>query len=460
MRDDLRLKIKSIKIVKKIHNSPIGVRLIKTFGVSVFGQVITAVIQIISVPIFLKYWGVNLYGEWLILSSISTYLTMSDIGFANVAANEMTILVSQGERDKALDVFQSTWLFISGTSFIITCIVCSGVWFCPIEHLLNLKLQSHSDAALILSLLTLNVWVNLQSGLVSAGFRSEGQFARAYLLYNFQRIASFLAISITVILGGTPLECAFAMVVASIFFVSARSIDLKRCYPWIRYGYKYSKMKTIIRLVKPAVAFMSFPMGDALNQQGLITLIGVILGSNSVVIFSTLRTLTRLAWQMINIINISIGPEISMAYGTQNYSLLRKLHRRSCQASFFFAFGMVLFLIFFGQWILFRWTTGSIVFNPIVFYTLLLTIITNSFWNTSSIVALSTNLHQKIASLYIISNILCLAFSFLLMQILGLNGAAASMLVIDLLMLSFVLKLSMQITNDNLKDFSMAVIRF
>src|SRR5260370_41898128 len=74
-------------------------RLIRGFGVTALGPVVTAIVQIVSVPVFLHFWGVKLYGEWLIISAIPIYLALSDLGFGNVAANDMTMRVIAGYRE-------------------------------------------------------------------------------------------------------------------------------------------------------------------------------------------------------------------------------------------------------------------------------------------------------------------------------------------------------------------------
>ena len=71
---------------------------------NIFGQIVTVIIQLISIPLLLAYWGVNLYGEWLLLSAIPVYLSMSDLGFGSVAANQMTMLMAKGDKKSALEV--------------------------------------------------------------------------------------------------------------------------------------------------------------------------------------------------------------------------------------------------------------------------------------------------------------------------------------------------------------------
>jgi O-antigen/teichoic acid export membrane protein len=97
-------------------------RFIRGFGATALGPLVTILAQVISVPVFLHFWGPKLYGEWLVLSAIPMYIGFSDVGFGNVAANDMTMRVSIGDRDGALKTFQSTWLLISFTSLLV--VVC------------------------------------------------------------------------------------------------------------------------------------------------------------------------------------------------------------------------------------------------------------------------------------------------------------------------------------------------
>jgi hypothetical protein len=81
-------------------------KLLRNLGANAYGQAITILIQLVSVPLYLHYWGKQLYGEWLILSAIPAYLALSDIGFASVTANDMTMRVANGDRHGTLEVFQ------------------------------------------------------------------------------------------------------------------------------------------------------------------------------------------------------------------------------------------------------------------------------------------------------------------------------------------------------------------
>ena len=61
-------------------------RILHGLGANAYGQLVVIVIQLAGVPILLRAWGMQLYGEWLILAAIPTYLSMADLGFSQSAA--------------------------------------------------------------------------------------------------------------------------------------------------------------------------------------------------------------------------------------------------------------------------------------------------------------------------------------------------------------------------------------
>ena len=63
----------------------------------------------------------------------------------------------------------------------------------------------------------------------------------------------------------------------------------------------------------------------------MTVVVGAALGPIAVVIFSTARTLTRFAYQMVDMITDSIWPELSTAFGAGNGLLARNIHRCACQ---------------------------------------------------------------------------------------------------------------------------------
>jgi len=106
--------------------------------------------QLVGVPIFLHFWSVPLYGNWIVLSAIPSYLSFSSVGFGSVAGNEMTMRVARADRAGALRVFQSCWWLIAGLCAGILLLMSGALLFVPAARVLRLTEISEVDTRWIL----------------------------------------------------------------------------------------------------------------------------------------------------------------------------------------------------------------------------------------------------------------------------------------------------------------------
>ncbi len=79
------------------------VRLIKGVGANLVGQSINIVSRLTLPPLFLHAWGVDIYGEWLLLSSFVSCLSLSDMGGQLYVVNRLT----QAYTNKDMDLFRT-----------------------------------------------------------------------------------------------------------------------------------------------------------------------------------------------------------------------------------------------------------------------------------------------------------------------------------------------------------------
>jgi hypothetical protein len=58
---------------------------------------VLAIMQLVTVPICLKYWGKESYGMWLALFSVFAMLQTTGTGFVNYVGNQINLLYHQGQ---------------------------------------------------------------------------------------------------------------------------------------------------------------------------------------------------------------------------------------------------------------------------------------------------------------------------------------------------------------------------
>jgi O-antigen/teichoic acid export membrane protein len=435
-------------------------RLIAGFGANTFSRLSTTLTQIFSVPVFLTHWGTHLYGEWILLNAIPSYLGLSDVGFGSVAGNEMTMLAAGERFDEALAVFQSVWVLTTVISSLVGLALLGTIWFLPLDRWLHVYALSAHDVRLIVLLLGLAILLGMQENLFQQAFRCVGKYPLGTMSKSLVVLAAFLSTMIGVFLDMSPLAVTVLYVVVNVAGVAVLWILLKQQVPWIRFGTRHARWITIRRLTSPALSFMSFPLVNALNLQGILVVVGHVMGPIAVVTFNTARTISRSAAQGMNLVNNSIWPEMSVAFGLGDMNLARKLHRRACQISILLCLGITLGMLFFGNRIWKIWTVDKVPTDPVLLYIFLGQMLVSALWFTSSVVPMAINRHQKMARAMLAAVLLELVFAWALMHVgtLGLRGAAIALALGDLVTALYVLRESLRLLGDTFGAFAVSML--
>jgi O-antigen/teichoic acid export membrane protein len=435
-------------------------RLMLGFLTNWVGKLSATVIQFIQIPVFLHFWSVPLYGEWMIVNSIPAYLSFSNAGFGSVAGNEMTMMVARDDRDGALRVFQSCWWLISFICTATIVVLSATLYFLPAAHLLKLSALSESDTKWIIFYLGVSVLLGQLEQLLQSAYRAIGRYSYGTFLKNLFTLAAFVAIIASVALGMGPRSVALVFACINIAVTIFFCILVRRDIPWIEYGWQHASFNEIRKLFRPAIAFMGFPLGNALSLQGSLLAVGYALGPTQVVVFSTARTVSRVALQLVQMVNFTFEPEMSIAYGAGNYALTRTLLRRACQLALLVAVVVILVMMTFGPWFLTHWTSGHVPPSRNLLGILLMVVLLYALWSTSATLMTSTNQHQRLATYYILGTSLTCVLCFIFARIYGLYGAAASLLISELVMNLYVVPASLRLAHDTLPAFLVSLLHY
>jgi O-antigen/teichoic acid export membrane protein len=428
--------------------SPATGRILRGLTANVAGNLITIVIQLVTVPVLLAAWGVATYGNWLVLSAIPFYLALSDLGFSTVAGNRMTILAAEQRLGEAIALGRRAWsivLFLTlgavtvaiAAGFLLAGAIFSGAPVAP------------DDARLVLTALFCQVGVTVFYSVLDTWYRSAGRYPLGVAMRQLGRLIEFGAIIVVVLAGGRPVMAAVAFLAGSVVGFGLSLALLHRVAPFASFRLLGPYRQTIRELLSPGLAFLSFPVSVALSVQGLTIVVGAVLGSAAVVTFTTTRTLTRIALQLMSSVNLAIWPELSRTIGTGRLEEARTIQRRAVQLSLIIAVTVVALLAILAPAIISLWTHGVVVPPPDLLATLLLVVVANSFWYTLTTSIVATNRHIGFAMVYLASTVAALILAVWLTFEMGLVGAGLSLLAIDVVMLIYVFPATMRVVGDS-----------
>ncbi len=428
-------------------------RVMRALAANAFGQAVTIGTQLLLTPLFFRNWGAGLYGEWLILSSVPAYLTMADLGLGSAAGNEMAMRAGAGDHAGAQRTYRgATWVGLMAGAAVMLIGALLALAAAQL-HWPRTELISATDAGWLIALLTLNVALGFQGGVISAGFRAAGCNALSISLSNTSRLLEAVGMGAALLMGQGPLVlCTTALLIKAVMMV-VQHLWLKAQCDWLFSPYVAADRQLVRRLMAPSLGFMAFPLGNALALQAPILIIGHALGGPAVAVFSAMRTLARLPMQIANAFNASVWPEMSRAHGAGDAALLRKLHRGSWAVALPMAAAAGLALVLMGEWIARLWLGPKVQVDPTVLMALVVVTVLSVVWNASSVVMSAINAHARLGALYVLANGACMALAWWLTPTLQWWGLLPMLVLAELVLLLWVFPQVLRLTGDTVGQF-------
>lgn len=434
-------------------------RVLRGIGGQAATHIALLVVQLAGVPLYLAWWGVDLYGEWLILIAIPAYLALGDLGFTSATAHAMTMESAAGKRDEALRSFRTTWWVVTGLSVAIAVAAMAALAFLPVDRWLGFTQLTGGDVGLVLLLLLGHIVLNLQTGLLNAGFQSQGEYGQGTALLAAAQLTEFGLIVLVVVSGHGPVEAAAAMVAGRAVFLVVMRYRLRRVAGWITFGLSGFSVATFRRLFGPALGFSGYIAGHLLNIQAPILIIGAALGPAAVVPFATLRTMIRLAQHLLASFSVIVRPEIGIAVGSGDFDLVRRLNRDASRLAVWLVMAFVIVLVAFGDQIVGLWTSGRVAAEQPLFGILILVMVVNTFWQVSAWVLQAVNRVQQQAAVYVLSNIVSVAVMAAFTAGAGIIVPALALLAAEIAMALHVVSRSLAFLDETPSRYFSALMR-
>lgn len=422
-------------------------RLLKGMAASGFGQVVSVIVTLVSMPVFIHLLGPSGFADWTLLGSIPATLALNDLGFGMAATAEMTQRVAREDRMGALRVFQSCWLLVSSVSLGAFLLLFPLALWGPWIQWVNLAQLDASSARLCGALMILLMLGQQQLSLIAAAYKSDGLYARVTVIENWQRLLQYVVGFGCCFLTRTVASFVAGFVVTYLAFVVFMAVDLRKQRTWITWGRAHASWDEVKPLIKPALSFAAYPFGIALNLQAMIWVINLTLGPVQGY-WNAMRTLSR---AVIQVAQIFIGPapvEIAAALGRDNRPLAQRIHHSVLQAGLLASAGACAGLAVFGGPIFELFTKGKYEYGAGLFFLFLGVALLNSAWNVSMSVAYAVNRHMTLTVAYLAANGAAFLFGILLARSSGFEGLALALLAVDAFMVIIVLRKALTVLQE------------
>jgi O-antigen/teichoic acid export membrane protein len=389
-------------------------------------------IQLVSVPVLAHAFGLVGYGVWLIISTVPTYLVLSDVGLVTAATNDMTIKHAAGDRAGVLSVLQSISVVVLTLFLVVTISVTGLVWvtqqsptFWPSAlkpHLWAIPLLTGYAAMCIFSLVPVAV------------MRATGHYARGTFFYDISTLAEALLIMAVATITHDIVKTAAAPLIFRSIAVPFIYANARRLQPDLKLGLSHVSMGEIRRLLPAALGVVAIPVGLGLSLQGTSLVVGAILGPVAVAMFVPVRTASRMAVQMAGMIGRALIPEVAAARGRGDMAAESRFWRINRIAKWLILIPATVVFVVFGVPAISLWTGGKIVPDQSFVAIMALTILFHGSWFLNAILLTASHDHVSVAKYIVGACTGGVAVATLLCHHWGLNGAAASLVIVDVVL--------------------------
>ncbi len=424
---------------------------------NVLYQVINLIVQIVGVPLFLQHWGVDYYGEWIILFTIPGYIAISDLGLGTAATTEMSMMLERGELKEINTLLRNTFWFILLIGSIPFLALALSTFVFPWYEWLGFTQISEDEFKWSFILLILYVYISIFMSLPLNYYRVEKKYHRERLISSGFKLFEFATLVFCLMMG-------YGVIIAATVFFTWRLMMLLFVLVDLRYNSKIFRLlpfsldyREVQPVLRPGLSLMAFFLGQNFLNQGIITVIGLTLGSSVVVVFSTVRTLVNVVKQLIGTINQAIFSEFSYAMGKRNETLLLQLFIVGLGINIVIAAMACLFTAFFGSAILHAWVGDKIVVTGMFLSLMVLYVFFGSLTNYTLTFVGAVNKFKSLSRSFLVSVILVLIMASVFGKVLGLNFVAALLVGFECIMFILGTKVCLEILGKRLTSWKQVI---
>lgn len=393
-------------------------------------QVLGAGSQFLLVPLFLLAWGSELYGDWLSLSALVSYLALADAGMQGYVLNRLSAKAARDRWDEIRTELASALAMYAGLLGTATVLALIGSGFGPWEAWLDGRPVA-SRASVVASLLVLHAALSVLSGLVSGLYRVFGRHDLSQAASFGTRLLQLTAVGGALALDSGPVGVAAAQVGAGVLVLGGCALDVRRREPRLRFSFAGANRAVALSLVAPSLLFLLFAVANGLALQGTVLVTSSVAGAIAVVTLATSRTVASAIRTAVALLSLSAWNELTRMEAAGDRARLARAHRLLVKVSGLAAAVLGAWLLFAGPELYALWTSGRAVSDVPLMRLLVIDHVLSTPAFASMMLLAATNRHASVAWLQVAIGVLQVAAAWLLVPRYGLFAIGASSLVLN-----------------------------
>ncbi|HEY6417648.1 MAG TPA: lipopolysaccharide biosynthesis protein [Candidatus Binataceae bacterium] len=390
---------------------------------------VSLAVPLVMVPIYLRYLGTVTYGQWLVVLSLTSYLSLANLGMAQAVSNRAAEALAQ-DRSHEVGALISTAFFTYAAvaAVIVAAFAIAAPYF-------GGRLALHGGPAVLAAAL-------VYLGLVMIGFPLK---VHLMMLRAFQRVDQEQAINagtntVRVAILALALVAGFKLLAVALIngasevlapLVAYRQLRRQSSEAWPRLARFSSRL--LREMLKPSLGFLGIQIGGTLIS-GLDNLvIGYALGAAAVTLYAVPMRLMVMCASVFSVALVALVPTVTANFALGRVERIGSGLMFSIRLALLYATVGAIALIVVGPAFLRLWA-GREVFPGHLTYGLQVALFWLTVWAAPGATVLwATTRHYAWSVLSVVEGLLNLALSLWWVRRYGLVGVIGGTIAAALL---------------------------
>lgn len=405
--------------------------------------------QLILVPVLLKSWGPDLYGQWLVVTAIPSFLAMSNLGLGTSAQMRISIDMAGGRKTEVTRVMTTAIIMISAIGVLVSSLVFTVV---PYFYRTDLQKVHIEHLGLVLLFLVLSLFLKMLAQPISGFWTGVGRPSFSGHAGNLCSVVELLLSVCVPLAGGSAFVMALSLLSANLLWLGwfvAKSVPVMK-----KHGMTFSRPDWSVAkdMAVSGLGHQIGPLWQAILFQGSIILANSALGPLGAATWGSLRFLTRSGNQVLELVSQTLGPEFQLALGQNAIEKLRKFFAMGLIASVFFSSAMAIGIVALGPWFFGYWAQGTLPVSLWAWLLMAFALIPFSGWWLAGEFQRAINRPWLLNLWGIAAAVISVGVMWCLRGQ-GLVGFAIGSLVFEILMVAFIVPISLRFLQLSLISF-------
>ncbi len=379
--------------------------------------------NLLLLPLYLRFWSVAAYGEWMAISSVVNYLANLDFGVTFAAVNAATMAYAHNDWKKFKRVQGTAWaasLVIAGLGGVT--VTALSLFSFRLNQWLGLTVIGEREARLVFCGLALSLLVNIPGRQLIAVYIAIGEFSKYQWALNAFSLLLCVATAIALVMGAGPVSLAFVTAATTLSTIIMALWLLRRRDVYLIPRIRDSDWRTARTLAAPTGQIGISLIASVLTIQGPVVVLSRMLGGPAVALFTTTRTVTNMVRGTVILLRAPLRPELAAISAQPNKDALNRLFRLAVSIDTITAISLSAVLWSGGEWFLRVWSHGRIDPDPMLLHWLLIVVVLEGFLQVLASAGWATNRIQAVSVGLLVSAVVSI---LLTVELVGRYGPSA-----------------------------------